>query len=164
MTVYLAHLDTPLNPHSPAQHYLGYTDDLWRRLAEHRESHWRPYAAPVYQAGQRHLGETVGRGATFLAVANQRGIPWHIVRVWPDGDRELERQLKAQHHAARLCPWCHPERVPFPGIAVVDWLAQEYERLLRSGDDALAAALAGQMSTVAQDYPAAQQGMFWVAV
>jgi predicted GIY-YIG superfamily endonuclease len=86
MTCYLVHLDQPLGSAHPlgrAQHYLGTTGDLDQRLATHRE----------------------GRGAKILAAANERGIPYDVVRTW-EGGRDVERQLKNHHNAPRLCPRC----------------------------------------------------------
>jgi predicted GIY-YIG superfamily endonuclease len=84
--VYLVHLDQRLggpHPQGGAQHYLGQTVNLDRRLATHRE----------------------GKGARILAAANARGIGYAVVRTWPGG-REEERQLKRQHNAPKLCPRC----------------------------------------------------------
>jgi predicted GIY-YIG superfamily endonuclease len=84
--VYLVHLETRLgssHPNGSAGHYLGTTVDLDRRLAMHRE----------------------GKGARILAAANQRSIGYNVVRTWPGG-HELERRLKRQRNAPRLCPGC----------------------------------------------------------
>ena len=84
--VYLEHLDRPM---AHARHYLG----------------WTPYSTPAL----RHQQHLIGRGARLLQVANERGITYGIVRVWPGG-RSLERKLKAQHHGPRLCPICNRRR------------------------------------------------------
>jgi len=85
--VYLIHFDAPLgnpaSPHGMAQHYIGYTDDLTSRLADHR----------------------AGRGAAIMAAVTARGITWRVVRTW-DGDRTTERALKRRKNAPRLCPIC----------------------------------------------------------
>jgi hypothetical protein len=90
-TVYLIHFDVPLgdlsNPRGRAQHYLGYTDDLAARL-------------------EAHAG---GNGSAIMAAVSEAGIVWRLVRTW-DGDRALERQLKRQHNAPRLCPLCRMGR------------------------------------------------------
>jgi hypothetical protein len=83
---YLIHLDQALgstHPRGRAQHYLGTTQNLDRRLETHR----------------------AGLGARILAAANERGITYDVVRTW-DGGRETERRLKARHAAPRLCPTC----------------------------------------------------------
>jgi predicted GIY-YIG superfamily endonuclease len=84
--VYLLHLDQKLGSAHPlggAQHYLGQTQDLTRRVETHR----------------------AGVGAKILAAAVDRGISFEVVRTWPAG-RDEERQLKRQHNAPKLCPRC----------------------------------------------------------
>ena len=83
MTVYLLHFDSPINPARPCRHYIGSTKDLNQRLTDHRH----------------------GRGARLTAVAIERGISWKLAAVW-DGGRQLERQLKRQKNAPRMCPIC----------------------------------------------------------
>jgi predicted GIY-YIG superfamily endonuclease len=89
-TVYLLHFARKIgnqdNPHGSAQHYLGTARDLAARLERHR----------------------LGNGAAIMAAVARAGISWVCVRQW-EGGRELERQLKAQKHAARLCPICKGE-------------------------------------------------------
>lgn len=88
--VYLIHLQDKLgsdHPRGRARHYVGTTIDLDRRLETHR----------------------AGLGARILAAANQRGIAYDVVRTWPGG-RDVERQLKRQRNAPRLCPTCVPSR------------------------------------------------------
>jgi hypothetical protein len=83
---YLVHLEARLgtsHPRGGAQHYLGTTINLDRRLAQHRE----------------------GTGARMLAAAVERGISFDVVRTWPGG-RDVERQLKRQRNAPRMCPAC----------------------------------------------------------
>ncbi len=84
MPVYLIHFD---KPYHHAQHYLGYADDVKKRIARHRR----------------------GNGAKLLKVLKDNGIKWKVVRIW-DGDRSLERRLKNWHNASRLCPVCIAER------------------------------------------------------
>lgn len=83
MTVYLLHFTQPISPDHTAQHYMGYTDDLLRRIQEHR----------------------AGRGSRLCEVAQERGIGFVLVRTWP-GDRRRERQLKRRKEGPRLCPLC----------------------------------------------------------
>jgi hypothetical protein len=84
---YLVHLDRPLGSSHPlgrAAHYIGTTSvGVDKRLAVHRE----------------------GRGSRMLAAAVERGIAFSVVRTWPGG-RDVERQLKRQRNAPRLCPRC----------------------------------------------------------
>src|SRR6266567_6741267 len=83
--VYLIHLDKPLNH---ARHYLGFSEDLFKRLQQHRN----------------------GQGAAFMRAIEKQGISWHVSRIW-DGDRAFERVLKDQHNASHLCPTCRQEKV-----------------------------------------------------
>lgn len=95
-TVYLIHFASPIAPgRHTAQHYLGHAADLARRIQAHRR-------------GRRYnqLGHPTGC-ARLVEVAHERGIDWHVARVWPGG-YELERQMKAQHNSPRLCPLCNP--------------------------------------------------------
>ncbi len=84
MTVYLLHFSSPISPDHTAQHYLGSTDNLSRRLAEHR----------------------AGRGARLCEVALERGIGFVLARTWT-GDRRTERKLKRRKEGPRLCPICN---------------------------------------------------------
>jgi hypothetical protein len=43
-----------------------------------------------------------------MAAVSAQGIDWQLARTWL-GDRDLERRLKRQHNAPRLCPVCNPE-------------------------------------------------------
>lgn len=81
--VYLIHFD---RPYHHCRHYIGYCDDghLEARLARHKS----------------------GDGAKLLRVVTQAGIDIEVARTWPDGDRALERRLKNQKKASRLCPIC----------------------------------------------------------
>lgn len=79
-TVYLLHFSAP---YRHAQHYLGWTPDLTARLQQHRK----------------------GQGARLLQVVAAAGIAFDVVRTWTGG-RKLERKLKNQKHARRLCPLC----------------------------------------------------------
>ena len=75
--VYLLHFHQPIgNPHSPhgsAQHYLGWTDDLDKRIREHRKGN--------------------PRASKLCAFAARQGISFTVAEVVP-GDRTLERRLK----------------------------------------------------------------------
>lgn len=99
--VYLLHLDTPLPRGTSkagqplfAGHYIGYSTKLATRLQHHEN----------------------GTGARFMQVCKERGVTWQLARVW-EGGRDLERHLKAQRNAPRLCPICNPELVA-NGIAL----------------------------------------------
>lgn len=87
MTVYLLHFDRRISENHTCQHYLGSASNLNKRLALHKS----------------------GKGARLTQVANERGIEYSIVRTW-EGDRTLERKLKKQKNAPRLCPVCRELR------------------------------------------------------
>jgi hypothetical protein len=90
MVVYLYHLDPP---YKHAAHYLGSTDDLARRDAEHGGPH----------------------GARLLQVQKEAGGTWHLVRTWAGG-RQKESELKS-NNGKRYCPEC--TKHPLPGIDTV---------------------------------------------
>lgn len=82
MAVYLIHFSEPLHH---ARHYVGYTDNVRRRIAEHRR----------------------GEGSPLVRAVNEAGIAWVVARLWIRGDRELERRIKAWHGSAVFCPMCN---------------------------------------------------------
>ncbi len=79
-TVYIIHFEQPLHH---ACHYIGWTNNLSKRLAEHRS----------------------GTGARLLAAVNAAGIGWQVVKTIPGG-RDLEAKIKRQKHGPRYCPLC----------------------------------------------------------
>ncbi len=81
MTVYLLHFK---NLYYHAQHYLGSTTDLDRRMAQHRGGTGSPLVA---------------------AIVNQDDNDFVLARTWPGG-RPLERQLKNRKNGRKLCPLC----------------------------------------------------------
>jgi|SRR5579884_2424 len=85
MAVYLLHFDRPHPRGRRPRHYLGWTDNLPQRLAEHRSGRSR---------------------ARLMEVIADAGIGWTVARVWPSGDRRLERRLKNWKKARVLCPCC----------------------------------------------------------
>ncbi len=91
--VYLIHLDTPLKH---ARHYLGFSEDLLKRLQRHH----------------------TGQGAAFMKAIAKEEISWHVSRIW-DGNYELEQVLKRQHNASHLCPTCIQERIYERTLSVV---------------------------------------------
>jgi predicted GIY-YIG superfamily endonuclease len=98
-TVYLIHFETRFKH---AGHYLGYCDDLGRRLAQHRG----------------------GDGARLMEVIASAGIAWKVVRTWA-GDRAFERTLKRRKNTPRrLCPVCMGlvayDAVDEPGVSPSD--------------------------------------------
>ena len=79
--VYLIHFDPP---YKHARHYVGFAEDIDARLRAHRDGH----------------------GARLTQVAVAHGCELILARVWPGGDRTLERHLKQQKRAPHLCPVC----------------------------------------------------------
>lgn len=100
MAVYLIHFKNKLGR---CQHYLGYAKDVDSRISAHRATTWTP---PTVQG---ESGTLTGKGATILGVLNYYGIGWDVVRVWLNGDRQLEHHLKNQKNARRYCPVCQKE-------------------------------------------------------
>lgn len=78
--VYLLHFD---QPYKHARHYIGFAENLKKRLTLH----------------------AIGHGARLMEVIKAAGINWRLARTW-QGDRRLERKLKKRKHAALLCPFC----------------------------------------------------------
>lgn len=88
MAVYLLHFD---RPYRHAKHYMGYAAD--DRLHERIDQHYN--ATP---------GD--GKHHRLMQVVRAAGIGFTLARVWKRGTRTLERKLKRQSHATRLCPLC----------------------------------------------------------
>jgi len=82
--VYLLHFE---QPYRHARHYIGYADDIQRRLQEHRAGH----------------------GARLTAVIREAGIGFVLAKVWKGRSRKTERKLKNRHEAPRLCPICRAQ-------------------------------------------------------
>jgi len=82
--VYLLHFDPP---YRHARHYVGFAEDLEPRINAH----------------------VTGHGARLTQVAHDAGCDMILARVWPEGDRTLERRIKRRHEAPRLCPICRGE-------------------------------------------------------
>lgn len=90
-TCYLIHFDQPIGGEgrNSARHYVGYTVNLKRRLAQHR------------RGGKK--------AAHILAYLKQAKVGWRVVRLWRDGGEALEYRLKDAGHYDRLCPICSGE-------------------------------------------------------
>lgn len=83
LILYLIHFESK---YAHAQHYLGLSNNLERRMAEHR----------------------CGQGNPLMKAVTLAGIPWSVVRTWPDADRMQEVQLKRRKNAWKLCPIYNP--------------------------------------------------------
>lgn len=90
MAVYLLHFD---RPYKHAKHYAGWAEDdrVHARIDEH-------YAATPSD-GKRHR---------LMVVVRAAGISFTLARLWPTGDRALEKRLK-QRGMSRACPICREE-------------------------------------------------------
>ncbi len=82
--VYLLHFT---EPYKHAQHYLGWTNNLTKRLREHMN------------------GKRVDCVLTSVARAN--GIELVLARTWR-GPLALEKKYKKWHNNTKLCPICRP--------------------------------------------------------
>lgn len=89
--VYLLHFDTPL---CHAEHYVGSTTNLLKRLQQHATLK----TTPILKATKK----------------------WSVERIWqgsPKAIREAERQIKRQKNGPAFCPLCSPTpRVPPPKL------------------------------------------------
>lgn len=94
MSVYLLHFSRPL---AHARHYTGYSANLASlmfRVSKHR-------------AG---VSKAAGRPVAIMKALHAAGIDFELARVWPLGDRGLERRLKQRHGGiTRVCPICSGE-------------------------------------------------------
>lgn len=87
---YLLHFDRTIHG---AQHYLGYSVHITRRLREHLS----------------------GAGARLVRQALRAGITVELVRVWTTSDRTHERALKRVRAPKGYCPKCHKRLLMPPG-------------------------------------------------
>ena len=78
--VYLIHF---LRPYKHARHYLGFSENLDKRITDH----------------------LAGMGARLMSVVTEAKIEWKVARTWR-GDRIFERRLKNRKQAPDLCPLC----------------------------------------------------------
>jgi hypothetical protein len=83
-----------------AGHYWGWTDDLVRRMAEHRNPRWR------------------GAGR-LVQVALEAGLSFELAWLEYPATRGRERRLKNQGSAYRRCPLCRGTGGPLDPAAAV---------------------------------------------
>jgi predicted GIY-YIG superfamily endonuclease len=79
--VYLVHFE---RPYHHARHYVGFTDDVERRMEEHR----------------------AGAGARLLAALVRAGVAFTVVFTWPGASRAFERKIHSYKKSWVLCPTC----------------------------------------------------------
>ena len=82
-TVYLIHFSRPFHH---ASHYIGWTRArfILGRIRRHKAGH----------------------GARILRALVQNCIPFKVVRVWQNVDRNFERKLKNRKQSSVFCPVC----------------------------------------------------------
>lgn len=80
--VYLLHFSDKVG--GRALHYVGYSDDVERRISEHRG----------------------GYGARLMAVVKDNGMTFEVARVWEGADRKFERHIKKMKNHSKYCPIC----------------------------------------------------------
>lgn len=83
--VYLLHFERKLKH---AQHYIGYTNDLAKRLKRHNDK----------------------QGSHLVAAVVKNGIGFILARTWENVDYAFERQLKKRKNTKYLCPICRKEK------------------------------------------------------
>lgn len=83
LTIYLLHFD---RPYVHACHYLGITNDIKRRLQEHRS----------------------GNASSLTCAVSSAGIGWQVVRTWQAKIYGDEHTLKRRKNSPQLCPICNP--------------------------------------------------------
>lgn len=84
--IYLIHFDQRIGREgrNGALHYIGWTEDLDRRLTAHGK----------------------GEGARIMRHLKEHSISWRLARTWDDVTRREERRRKKAGHFDRLCPIC----------------------------------------------------------
>lgn len=129
--VYLLHFE---QPYQHTRHYIGSTNDLERRLQEHRRKHpkfvyqgrhYRRYSTMLKALAQDYSTQELetqkfellrqarrDHGVSILMAVNRAGIEWQIAQVW-QADRSFEVYLKRRKHASRFCPICQKTYSPF---------------------------------------------------
>jgi predicted GIY-YIG superfamily endonuclease len=79
--VYLIHFG---KRYHHAGHYVGFTDDVDRRMSEHR----------------------TGAGSRLLAAVAAAGVPFAVAFTWLRASRAFERKVHRYKKTPRLCPIC----------------------------------------------------------
>jgi hypothetical protein len=107
MLTYLLHfsqkIGNPNNSLAMAQHYLGWSVDVLKRLREH---------LTVYSKAS----------AIVWAARNEYHVDITLVRVWP-GNWHTEKWLKGRRHGPDLCTCCNPHWERHARVVPADILA-----------------------------------------
>jgi predicted GIY-YIG superfamily endonuclease len=83
--IYVLHFD---EKYKHAGHYLGYTNNVERRMQQHRSGHSVP----------------------LMDAVNAAGIPWMLAATFK-GDKAMEKALRHRKNTPRFCPQCIQARV-----------------------------------------------------
>lgn len=88
--VYLLCFNRPISPDHTCKHYLGWGQDVYKRIQEHID----------------------GTGSNLCRVAKERGIGFSIVKIWWGETRTFESNIKKKNKniPTRLCPVCMKKR------------------------------------------------------
>lgn len=129
--VYLIHFAEGLHVtgNRYAQHYIGFVEN----------AHTLPGRMACHRSGQ---------GSRLMRAVTAAGIDWHMVRMWDDGSRTFERQLKRTRKASMYCPVCAVERGHRMRNPRMPWRP---ERATRRELDAMRVGMAWWRSRQAQD-------------
>ena len=79
--VYLLHFSPP---YKHAKHYMGFAEDIDRRIEQHR----------------------AGTGTSMPWTIVSSVFRLILAPIWPGADRSTERRLKKRKESPRLCPIC----------------------------------------------------------
>ncbi len=115
MAVYLLHSSKTLGRGAlgRATHYIGHAEDhrLWLRLSEH--------------------ATLSDRNPSIIRAFLSAGAELHLVRVWAEGGRALERHLKERKKGPQYCPVCqrnHPLQ-SFPTTSIIRLMTHHHGSL-----------------------------------
>lgn len=107
-TVYILHFDKPITIGKRTfQHYIGYTNNLEKRIAAHRS----------------------GRGAMFVDLLQRHGGEFEVALTEEYDERQDARKREVQikkRGAARLCPICQQAKEK---PAVIDFAEVQHASL-----------------------------------
>ncbi len=86
------------------QHYIGSTEDLERRIYEHRSSY----------CDEKYLKKLASREASgncgLIRIVNTLEINWHVSLIFHDQGLDYEYSLKGRKENPQICPQCRFDR------------------------------------------------------
>lgn len=86
--VYLLHFDKPYPNGRKPQHYMGWAQNLRRRVAEHSS----------------------GSGSCLMQACKQQGVTFTVAALWIGETRTDERRRKNRKRLRDFCPICRAEK------------------------------------------------------